>query len=215
MSRPKAIIPCAGYGTRLNMGPNESKEMLWDTRNAMYLIDYSLILCEKYDLDPLVITRSEKKDLIDYCTKDNVEVLIIEPEGEWPSTILASKELWAEDNVLILPDTRFTPESILYGIKDALSMNNKAVIALHRVSDVSKWGSIENYHITEKSKDTYMGHAWGLIGFKQDYGEELFTAMMTRDKPFKLKDTGFLFLRSFDDITRVPDDKLIRLKDKP
>lgn len=199
----KAIIPCAGFGKRMNMLPDESKELIINPNNNRPLIDYAFSLCNLYDLEPLVITREEKKDLIEYCANLNIETQIIEPVGEWPDTILESMHNWNKDNILILPDTVLSPVSVIEDIKTGLKLGNNAVIALHDVKDVSKWGSVKDYNIIEKSSNTNEGKAWGLIGFKDYYGYELFSAMSTRNKNFKLDNTGFVYLNEFKDITRT------------
>lgn len=196
------VIPCSGYGTRMNLLPNQSKEMLID-KTGFPVIQYSLDLCDKYDLEPLIITRKEKVDLIDYIKDKNIETLIIEPEGEWPNTILKSQHLWNENNILILPDTRFEPTSIINDIKLGLELGNRSVIAVHDVEDVSKWCIVgDDYRLIEKPKYSGQGVAMGLIGFKNIEGKALFDTLCVRGREFQLLDAGFVKLNSFEDITR-------------
>ena len=118
----KAIIPCAGYGTRMNLEPTESKEMLIDPITNEPIIKYHLDLCDTYGLDPVIITRPEKTDLIDYCTSAGAEiVLFANPPDEWPDSILASYYAWDATNILLLPDTRFEPTNIIQKIIDDLN----------------------------------------------------------------------------------------------
>ncbi len=134
------IIPCAGYGTRMNMPIGQSKELLLD-KAGNHLIEFYLNHCPHFNITPLVITRKEKTDLIAYCESNHIETLIIEPKGEWNDTVLASSLLWDEDNILVLPDTRFnSPRTAISDIKKGLELGNQAVIGLHKVDDVSKWG---------------------------------------------------------------------------
>lgn len=196
-----AIIPAAGFGTRMGMRPDQSKELLPLGAGGGPLIQDILWQCEIYNLNPLVITRKEKKDLIEYCEKPNVHVHIIRPKGEWYDTVLASKRYWEEDNILILPDTRFSPATAIYDIEKSLELGSKAVFALHKVSDGSKWGTIKDYSLFEKYPNSTNAWAWGVIGFKKDYGEELFNSMREK-KPLKLKDSSFLILDDFQDVTR-------------
>lgn len=198
----KCILPCAGYGTRMFMNPNESKEMLDDTTGNP-VIKYSLDLCKYYGFEPLVITRKEKTDLIKYCTDNQVQTLIIEPKGEWPNTILASEHLWEENNIMILPDTRFNPTHILYQMDQSLKLGNKAVIALHEVSDSEKWCIVDDYQLIEKPNWSEDATAMGLIGFKKSEGKYLFETISKRNRPCNLVDAGFVFLDDFKDISRT------------
>lgn len=198
MAKTKAIIPCAGFGTRMGMWPDESKEMLKDDGN--YIIDYSLNLCKSFDLEPLIITRKEKKDLKKYIKKLGVESIDIEVEGEWYNSVLKSESHWSKDNILILPDTRFNSINVIKDIKKGLELGNNAVLALHKVDDPTKWGIVHDYAIWEKPFMLFPKMAWGLIGFKQTYGYYLFDTMSSSSVP--LENVGFTYLKSFIDITR-------------
>lgn len=200
----RLILPCAGLGTRMSMKLNRSKELLINPATGKPLIQYWIDLAHTRRLDPLVITRKEKKDLIKYCKDNKIECQIIKPHGEWPNTVLASNEHWSENNILALPDTVMEDSiTALYEIKNQLKLGSQAVLALHFVDDVSKWGSVSNYEITEKSKLETDGWAWGLIGFKREYGNFLFKALNKKNVPYKLKDTSFVYIDSFKDLTRT------------
>lgn len=204
MSNSLCIIPCAGVGSRMNMPFNKSKELLIDPCTHEPIIKWSLDLCRKHHIEPLVITRKEKTDLIDYLAQQGVKTLIIEPSGEWPNSILASEHLWKENNLLLLPDTRFSPENSLKRVEDALELSKPVVFALHKVDDVSKWGCIEEFCYTEKPKKTSEGWAWGLIGFQKDYGAILFNDMaIPKTSNSHVEETNFLFLDKFVDLTRT------------
>lgn len=199
----RAIIPCAGFGTRMNMKPNESKEMLLD--DGKPIIQYSLDLCSKYKLDPLIITRPEKQDLIKYVEAQGVDVLQIEAGKEWPDTILKSAGDWDTKNILILPDTRFEPTNAIEQIKKSLDFGSQVVFAVHEVSDISKWGRVNQVFYVEKEPwpNPLSGHAWGLIGFTPGAGHELFENMSIKGRlHYHTLPTNFVFLDSFVDITR-------------
>lgn len=199
--KPLAIIPCAGFGTRMGMKKHESKEMLPDNIFGFdHIIDYSLMICKRFDLEPLVISRKEKKDLNNYLKKKKIKVHLITPQGEWPETVLSSQKFWRDQNILLLPDTRFYPESCIEDILKGLQIGNNAVFALHKVMDPENWGIIKDYSIIEKS-DQLIGpeNAWGIIGFKSPYGSLLF-GLMKYHMP--LENVGFVYLNSFQDITR-------------
>lgn len=202
----KCIIPAAGFGTRMSMAMDKSKEMLKDPGyKHQPIIQYSLDLCEAFNLEPVVITREEKKDLRQYLFDNQVETLVITPEGEWNNTVLKSSPCWEENNILILPDTRFYSFKVIEDIQRGLMLGNNAVMALHEVIDPSKWGMVEDYVLYEKSPTplAYLGKqwAWGLIGFKDSYGQELFSQLQYRSG-LKLRNVGFTYLDKFEDITR-------------
>jgi dTDP-glucose pyrophosphorylase len=205
----RAIIPCAGFGTRMGRKPNESKEMMIDPVTGDPLIQYSLNLCKQYGLQPLIVTRPEKTILVDYCEADDVEVLEIEPSGEWPNTILMSKMLWHENNILILPDTRFNSTEVINQMKRGLMDDWDSInFALHKVSDHTKWCMVNSAEIVEKPSEQLSpwSQAMGLIGFKDYMGESLFKALSTRNRSYCLDkeryDYGNYFLDNFIDITR-------------
>lgn len=197
----KAIIPCAGFGTRMKVPANKSKEMLKDPyKKGKFIIDYSLEICKIFKLDPLIITRKEKTDLKQYIFNRQSKFIDIIPEGEWYNSVLKSKDHWEEDNLLILPDTRFQSWKVIDEIQQGLKLGNNAVFALHTVTDPHKWGIIEDYKVLEKPDMIGKRQAWGLIGFKRSYGEELFFTM--KEKSVTLDNVGFCYLSFFKDITR-------------
>lgn len=200
----KYIVPCAGFGTRMNMKTNESKEMLIDPSTGYRLIDNVLRLANITGASVHVITRKEKTDLIEYLKdKPNVEVQIIEPKGEWAATVLQSEKYWEESNILILPDTKWDPLlSTLEQIEESLKLGCYSVFAVHKVDDVSKWGRIKDYTLTEKPKDTGPGYAWGLIGFNPNEGLSIFSNC-SQGWDLQLMNSSFIFLDSFKDLTRT------------
>ncbi len=203
MSNTLCIIPAAGLGTRMGMKPNESKEMLIDPCTHEPIIKWGLDLCRKHHIEPLVVTRKEKVDLIDYLAQQGVNTLIIEPSGEWPDTVLASQHLWKENNILLLPDTRFSPENSLKWVEESLILNKGSVFALHKVEDMSKWGGVSASGYTEKPANNTPGYAWGLIGFQDKFGVRIFKDMSIPNKlNFHVASNNFLFLDKFVDLTR-------------
>lgn len=192
-----AIIPCAGYGTRVGMQKYEAKEMLPD--GSKRIIDYSLDLCKKFKIIPLVITRPEKLEFNTYLKDLGIQTLEVSHSGEWAETVMKSKNLWHEDNILILPDTRFKPISIIQDIKLGLELGCNAMIGLHTVRDSENWGILKDYRLIEKPKNLKgPQYAWGVLGFKQYYGRELFIM----DGSCPLRNAGYVFMDSFRDITR-------------
>lgn len=203
--KTKAIIPAAGLGTRVGMKPNESKEMLIDPITKKPVIDYALELCTKYNLEPVIITRKAKKDLIKHVENDS-HLLIVDEDfidgKEWPDTVLASQMFWGANNILILPDTRFEPNDIIRELDISLKLGAEISLALHRVGDGSKWCIVRDYMICEKPESKDPAWAWGLVGFKQEAGIELFEGLKVRGQYNNLSRTSFSYLKSFKDITR-------------
>lgn len=201
----RAIIPCSGFGTRLGMALDQSKEMLPDnTYGAEHLIDFTLQFCKINNIEPFVITRKDKKDLIAYLNSLNVPFMLYEPKlrQDWYHTVLASKDHWAEENILILPDTRFGP-LFLGEMEKSLKLGTNAVFALHKVDNPEKWGIINDYKLYEKPKKLKGQQlAWGLIGFRKSYGRFLFANMKYI---IKLRNVSFTFLDFFKDVTRGKD----------
>lgn len=195
----KCIIPAAGFGTRVEMKPNQSKEMLPDKDNyGKPLIQWSLDLCKLFKMEPIVITREDKKDLRQYLFDYQIKFIDIKVEGEWNDSILKSKSYWSDNNLLLLPDTRFDRIKCIEDIENGLKLGNNAMMALHKVNDPEKWGIISNYTLYEKPHGIVgPQYAWGLIGFKNHYGEMLFSNSFC-----DLNDVGFTFLNKFEDLTR-------------
>lgn len=205
MKKTLVLIPCAGYGKRMKMKPNKSKELLIDPSTKKPLIEWHLNICKKYKLDPLIITRAEKKDLIKYCKKKKVKCLVIKPKGEWTNTLLASKKEWRANNLILLPDSKFSPEKSLQICEENLrEYDFKSVFGIHKVKDMQNWGCIEGRMLCEKpttvSEDNN-AFAWGLFGFKKEYGELLLNQMAKKEW-FYLKRFGTTWLSEFKDLTR-------------
>lgn len=149
----------------MNMNPNESKEMILD--NGVPIIQWTLDVCKKYKLNPVIITRKEKTDLIEYC-KDKATIVIHEPKGEWMDTILSSIDHWDTWNFVMLPDTRFKNTSVINDMKIYLKSGADLVFAIHKVSDPEKWGIITDKFSIEKPEDRFFPEdtmAWGLFAF--------------------------------------------------
>lgn len=203
----KAIIPAAGFGTRVGMKPGESKEMLiWDKEAPNRVIDYSLNLCKEAGLEPLVISRAEKEDLNTYLRGKGIEPVIIEPKGEWMDSILAVEEYWGWRNILMLPDTRYNNslEIIKQMMFQILTNQGCLSLGLHYVDNGSKWCIWSEDRLIEKPKaGGDPGWAFGVVGFNKQYGkmilEELSETKMSIIAP---ETPQFLLIENFIDITR-------------
>lgn len=207
----KCIIPAAGYGTRMNTKLNESKEMLPDIKNNNKpLIAYTLDLCKKYNMEPIVITRELKKDLILYLKNKTELILLDESKREWSESVLNSIKSWGDDNILLLPDTRFEPVEALEQAVMSLKQGSEFVFGSHKVDDLSKFGMIEYQKDTkellvcEKPNIATPGNAWGFIGFKNNAKSiNLFNVYSERNKFLYLKNFDIIYLDSFKDVTRT------------
>ncbi len=206
----KAIIPASGYGIRMNLSSNISKEMLTDPNTGKPLIAHTLELCKRFDLEPVVITRKSKQDLILYCSNKTELIVLDEAPSEWPGSILAAQKAWGDHNILLLPDTRFSPieclESVIMSLKQP---SIEFVFASHKVDNLSQFGMIEYQKDTkqllvcEKPKITTSGNAWGIIGFKNNgKSVNLFNVYSERNKFLYLKNFDIVNLTNFKDITR-------------
>lgn len=207
MNKTLAIIPAAGFGTRMNMSPIDAKELLIDPVNNRPVIDWTLELCKNNKIKTVVITRNQKDTFINYIVDKSDSLFILDKvEGEWPDTILKIEIMWENHNIVLLPDTRFSPcNRTIYNIKNGLESGYDLVIAYHKVNDLSKWGALNNNYLEEKPQHLsgLAGDAWGVIGFNKNIGNNLFTAM-SQKIPFQLpENTLLLELDWFKDITRT------------
>lgn len=200
----KAIIPCAGFGTRMNVDVNTSKELLPDNVFGEPLIAWTLRQCYYCDIEPLILVRKEKADLIDYCKQNKIQCVVMKPGKEWAETVYNSRQLWADKNILILPDTRFQPTSVLRDIDKLLDFGSEIVFGVHEVDDISKWGYVDSETYCEKPQLNIKGHAWGVIGFRQYGGEQLFRNMQDKNQYYDHENyTNFIILDEFKDLTRT------------
>lgn len=215
MNSVQLIVPAAGFGKRV--GAPQSKEMFLNPKTQKPLIQSSLDLAVKNNFDYHLITRKEKQNLIefvrDYADKNQLKanIQIIEPQGEWPATVLASKDFWQESNILFLPDTEFEPIEILDNIKNSLILKDLS-FACFEVENGAVWGCLKSagpnsFKICEKPQEKHHQFlAWGLIGFKKQSGETLFKSLeqSNRDHLWKALDANIeiLNLKSFKDLTR-------------
>lgn len=203
-------------GTRV--GSPEAKEMMLRGRGAQNdgqpLISYALDCAQFFDILPHALVRQEKRGLIAYLEGRRCSVQVVTPTREWPETILCSKNYWREYNVVCLPDTDFLPSDVVGKMLELLERDADAVFATHQVSDYSTWGVIrkegEVYSHCEKPTDTIFNfhstRAWGLFGFRRDYGELLLQQMLDstfdhkwRKLPGNIK---LISLDFFNDLTR-------------
>lgn len=206
----RGIIPAAGYGTRISMEKNQSKELLIDPATNEPLIEFHFKQCIKYKIKPLVLLRKEKRDLIKYCKRKKIEYLIIpNHDGEWYDTILMSKHKWYQWNIIMLPDTKYIDnkyDDILFQQED-LQFN--VLTLCHIVDEPIKWGmcKVEDGHgfgvMCEKPNFTnyYFDFAWGILAFKKEWGEYLMNNFKKK-QPFVIPNFMTYEINNFEDLTR-------------
>lgn len=204
----KAIIPACGLGTRMNMPINKSKELLPHPLYNTTLIGRHLYHCKQVGIEPIVITREEKTDLIQYCSEQQVQCVIQPLQGEWVDTVINSSGHWAKRNCLILPDTIYRDYNDLASLVKHQELGSKIVVGYHEVTDPEKWGIVQNYQIIEKpnqyqliSQPSGVYQAWGTLGFNKLEGLDLFIGLK-QNKRYTLKDASFYRLINFKDVTR-------------
>jgi len=216
MHKRVVVIPAAGFGTRLNMPLDRSKELLLDAQGTR-LIDWHISLARAVGAEPVVVTRPEKTDLIQHLLREDIVPLEITPEGEWPNTVLAAEHLWGENTILALPDTRYEPATTMEGMFRSLEARNTLVAATHTVEEPEKWGIVEwcarEITVTEKPQGLPSGQhqAWGLLGWRGATGHELFATLCTRNQTFRQAGAFHLYsLSSFVDLTRDVEATTLR-----
>lgn len=167
------IIPAAGWGTRI--GQPVSKEMLIGP-DKKPLIDFSIQLADQFNMQPLVITRREKTNLVEYLCSRNIDTIFVEPTREWPETVLKSSDFWHEKNIVCLPDTTFEPLDALKSVAEELNAFEIA-FGCFKTNQPELWGMVaetENgFEICEKPTEDKPGFkAWGVFGFKKEVGHK-------------------------------------------
>lgn len=205
----KVLIPAAGFGRRV--GSPEAKEMLPDPQGQP-LIAAALDLALGRGWDVVVATRAEKKSLVQYLENRGVEILLLEPTQEWPQTVLKTKSVWREWNLLLLPDCRFQPEVILDEIwAQAQKSKARAYAGVFKVDSGRKWGCLRQnregrWSIAEKPLEQKPELAWGIWLFHKDVGEELFQRCFDSQVDHSWQSLSFdlqtVELESFKDLTR-------------
>lgn len=208
------IIPCAGFGTRV--GSPLSKELLLNPETQSPLIEYSLKIAEENQWNTVLITRPEKKNLMDYVAareaKKNYQSqwVLVQKTTEWPDSVLRSSAFWSEKNILVLPDTTWNPSGFERQLMTCLETSDVAY-GVFETKDQKTWGTIcceqNELKLCEKpAKNLAHFQAWGLIAFRKNIGKVLFTAILESTLDQKVKSlhvkSEALPMNSFTDLTR-------------
>lgn len=209
------ILPAAGFGTR--MGSPESKEMLFAEDESFPMIQHALDLLAEENCRIVLPTRKEKKSLIDFVTKHSPHVIIqiIEKSKEWPDTILQTHPYWLDKNLLILPDTRWSPENEILKLPSLLDSHHFA-FSTFTSSVPETWGVFRDqpWAVCDKPPHSVLNEnksntfCWGHIAFQKELGQPLFSNILKshHSKSFESlpnsTSAGFIRLDSFCDLTR-------------
>lgn len=212
---PLILIPAAGFGVRVGSPP--AKELLLRQGTEEPLIELPLREAERRGWPVLVITRAEKTSLIDYLKQNHpkVRMLLLEnPTREWQESLLRARTQWHETNLVLLPDTEWSPLEILDPLAQALTLAKvDGVVARHRVTDFHSWGHIWSsrervIQVAEKplSPIEVPVSAWGIFGFRRAFGDALLTSQWESQRTQKVQSLVGR-LKSFDlahfrDLTR-------------
>lgn len=200
----RALIPCAGFGTRVGMLPHQAKELLPD-ETGRPTIEWSLQLCEKHGMEPIAVTRPEKEEFNQYLRNRGVKYVY--PQGlSVGESLLSTQEHWLDYNVVILPDTRFEyPKTLFQDMFHSMELGNQCTFALFKVEDYQNWGILCNNVFYEKPEREFKPQddawAWGLFGFTKEYGSTLLSNYYVHSK-LALESPGYFFIKNFRDISR-------------
>jgi dTDP-glucose pyrophosphorylase len=212
------LIPAAGFGKRV--GSPLSKEMLVDPASGAPIVDWSIHLALKNNLQPVIITRKEKINLRIYIEEHwpEAKVFLIEASKEWPHSVGLSESLWGEVNLMLLPDTRFEPQFSAGQLIEDCRQGWDLSFATFQVEDFKTWGVVDMQsrflRICEKPRDLMSNSeqfaAWGLFAFRKSCGAELFRGLLKSNLSHKWTEFSFKAqfhqLEYFRDITRDVTD---------
>jgi glucose-1-phosphate thymidylyltransferase len=135
--RPVGLVPAAGYGTRL-AGLDGSKEAL-DVRGRPVL-DYLLERLRRAGCaDVRVVTRPEKRDVIELAGARDATVVLGRPASVSASLLLAVEGIAPETPVLFgFPDTIWAPVDGFARLLERLGPDLDVVLGLFRTPDLTR-----------------------------------------------------------------------------
>ena len=207
----KVILPAAGFGRRVGSPP--AKEMLPHPQTGRPLIGEVLNRLLPWGWAVHVVTRREKTELRDFLSRfPHVGVQTVNATLEWPDSVLSSKEAWADFNLLYLPDSEWTPVSLLPEMFLALE-HHEVVFAGFKVQNPESWGVVrfESQGITIADKPREFDKiewAWGSMAFRREVGRELFTRILLANQSGTWQKLSLsvarLEMESYVDLTREP-----------
>ncbi len=191
------ILPCAGSGTRLGLFyPKETHLIAENTA----LLDLSLRLCEPHreriDTVTIVLTP-QKAEIVRFMEKwreaFNIRFCYFNDANfEWAGSILSAETLFAERNLVLLPDSyiRERESNPVVVSMDNLLEEHDVAFAYMRENDAERLSTLGALKIEDdgsvaafcdKPDNTQLRYNafWGAFGFRRDAGRPLLE-MMTR-----------------------------------
>jgi dTDP-glucose pyrophosphorylase len=192
--------------------------------NGRPLIEYSFdhITAENVT-QVVIITRLEKQQVIEEWLVGfkksrpdlpPVRILILEPEGEWPKTLLRSRFSWTDRCLVLLPDTEVRAPNLALKIDQGLRLSPSVWGVVEKAPEVlSTFGVVHRsgelaLGVCEKPVGLESPWVWGCFGFQKQHGEAI---LMNLEKStyqrrvFNLPaESRVLELESFDDHSRQP-----------
>jgi hypothetical protein len=196
------------------MGSPPAKELLPSPLDGRPLIDFSLDCARSAGAQPVIITRNDKQALIDAFRETGATQLVtLAASREWPDSPLQAEAHWGDLNIVLLPDTRFTPENICREMYQTLEEEADIVFAVFAPGALSTWGAVREeegrFFVCEKPRDASCDSrtfAWGIFGFRREFGVPLLQAMLTSNADHGWKElqgrVRLLELHTFEDLTR-------------
>ncbi len=165
----RLVIPAAGFGTRMNMAPNQSKELLLGV-DGFPLIFSAISAGQRAEIPVTVVTRAEKLDLIDYIA-GNAEIVITKESESWLDSVAYATSFYKNDQcVVVLPDTVCDNlDRFLYILKSMRIMGPCA--GTLEVTDFQNWGMIrqDGTIVDKPTIDPGTREAWGVLVGTHEY----------------------------------------------
>jgi len=202
------ILPCAGEGSRLNLGyPKE----LYEISKEHKLIDFTLehiitsVKSGVSEINVSVVITKIKENVYEYVNKKlskfniNVnKVYFNNNYREWPGSVFSAKETFSENNVVLLPDSYMMiseksqfqsqkAKTIIEMFQSALE-TDKAVFAYIKTKDIKKLSNLGAMNIEhdkinlfkdKPKKDVHLYNAfWACYGFKREVAYKLYEFLL-------------------------------------
>ena len=222
------ILPCAGSGTRLGLAyPKETHLIAENTA----LLDLSLRLCEPHREQihsVTVVLTPQKTEIVRFLDKwrQAFEIRFCyfnDANFEWAGSVLSAEPLFAEKNLVLLPDSylREHQDHPVVPTMESLLEHHDVAFAQMPESDPERLATLgalrvaEDGHVAafcDKPETDLQGFNgfWGAFGFRRAAGRPLLE-MMTRSirrEPVDIEALGLdltsFELRGYDDLGNWP-----------
>ena len=222
------ILPCAGSGTRLGLA--YAKETHLIAENTA-LLDLSLRLCEPHRekiQSITVVLTPEKAEIVRFLDKwrKAFEIRFCyfnDLNFEWAGSILSAEPLFAERNLVLLPDSylRENADQPIVQTMDELLENHDVAFAYMRESEAERLSTLGALTIAADGRVTAFcdkpdadqrgfNGFWGAFGFRNIAGRPLLEMMTQsiRREPVDISTLGLditsFELQGYDDLGNWP-----------